>query len=413
MPQGKIIKIKNCRLLRNHQIVDNDYLWIQDGRIVDPQEQFFTHRHPPDETIDAGGMLVCPGFIDVQINGAFGVDFSDITQFDQDKAKQDLDRVAKGLLQYGCTAFAPTIVSSSPEVYRKVLPLLKPRQGTATAGATILGAHVEGPFISQDKNGAHNLEVLQVPREGMADFARVYGTENIGPEDAARGSERTESIRLITVAPDLEGSQRGIRELAKRGVVVSIGHSPASVQEAEEAVENGATFITHLFNAMQQFHHRDPGIIGLLGSNLQRPYYGLICDGVHCHPNSVKIAYYSHPGGAVLVTDAMSAMGLPPGKYTLGDMKVEKEEDRVYVEGTRTLAGSVITLDACVRNFKEFTGCSTIEALEAVTLHPAVLLGIQDRKGQLVTGADADLVFLDDDLRVKRVFVAGEEVQLE
>lgn len=189
----------------------------------------------------------------------------------------------------------------------------------------------------------------------------------------------------------------------------------ANISQAEQAVEKGATFITHLFNAMPQFHHRDPGVIGLLGARLDlpRPYYGLICDGIHVHPNSVKIAYDSHPEGVILVTDAMSAMGLVPGNYQLGNMNVTKEEDRVYIEGTDTLAGSVITLDACIRNFIQFTHCSLIEALEAVTLHPAVLLGIDQTKGVIKPGADADLVLLSDDLFVKRVFVAGEEVDLD
>ncbi|KAF9980566.1 putative N-acetylglucosamine-6-phosphate deacetylase, partial [Modicella reniformis] len=125
------------------------------------------------------------------------------------------------------------------------------------------------------------------------------------------------------------------------------------------------------------------------------------------------IAYDSHPDGVILVTDAMSAMGLVPGNYQLGNMNVTKDEDRVYIEGTDTLAGSVITLDACIRNFIQFTNCSLIEALEAVTLHPAVLLGIEKTKGVIKPGADADLVLLSDDLFVKRVFVAGEEVDLE
>lgn len=147
-----------------------------------------------------------------------------------------------------------------------------------------------------------------------------------------------------------------------------------------------------------------------------RPFYGLICDGVHVHPNSVRIAYYSHPSGAVLVTDTLSAMGLPKGNYVLGGSEVEVDEKGgAYIKGTKTLAGSTITIDECIRNFQKFTNCTLVEAIEAATLHPAQLLGIENEKGTLNVGADADFVFLDDstgDIRVKHVYVAGEEVQL-
>lgn len=183
-----------------------------------------------------------------------------------------------------------------------------------------------------------------------------------------------------------------------------------------------------------QFHHRDPGMIGLLGATTlpnparmehhpdrsattgnnafsvdPRPFYGIICDGVHVHPNSVRIAYYAHPSGCVLVTDALSAAGLPQGVYRLADREVEtKGKSGAYVKGTDTLAGSTTSIDTCVRNFKKFTSCTTVEALEAATLHPAQMLGIQHRKGTLRPGSDADFVFLDDDLHVQRVYLRGQ-----
>ncbi|KAJ2346902.1 N-acetyl-glucosamine-6-phosphate deacetylase, partial [Coemansia sp. RSA 2618] len=197
------------------------------------------------------------------------------------------------------------------------------------------------------------------------------------------------------------------------------------------AHRSGAKMITHLFNAMTCFHHRDPGIVGPLGdaenghgtkrklgastyefseSTPARSFYGLICDGIHVHPNTVKIAYNSHPAGAVLVSDAMGAMGLPDGQYRLGNMSVDvglqgdmKDSPRAAViQGTDTLAGSVVTLIECVRQFKEFTQCSIVEAVEAATLHPAQMLGIEHRKGTLDYGADADIIFLTDDLQVER-----------
>ena len=204
----------------------------------------------------------------------------------------------------------------------------------------------------------------------------------------------------------------------------------AGVDLGEQAVQSGATAITHLFNAMRQFHHRDPGLIGLLGcirsTDCETPFYGLICDGVHVHPNSVRVAYHAHPHGAYLITDAISAMGLPPGEYCLTGQRVEKTHDRVYLadvqkeDGGKVLAGSCVTLIECVNNFVKFTGCSIAEAVDAASGKVARMLRIYGKKGVLADGADADLVFLEDiqdqqgnvTWHVRRVFLAGEEVDL-
>ncbi|CAO3628032.1 unnamed protein product [Mucor fragilis] len=425
---GKITKIINGRLLRNHEIVENSYIYIQDGKIIDAFHSFFDEQREPDHIIDAKGAIVSPGFIDLQINGAFGIDFSDY-EGSQEKLAKDIATVANGLLQNGCTAFCPTVVTSAPEVYSKVLPLLRHRPGNAKTGAEILGAHCEGPFISTEKKGAHDQTVIQNAKDGIASLDKAYGPELL------KGGE---TVRIMTVAPELEGMLDVIPQLIDRNITVSIGHSAATIDQAEAGVAAGATFMTHLFNAMRPFHQRDPGMVGILGaSDLPepkqperhplpsstspdgnkpdpRPFYGVICDGVHVHPNSVRIAYYSHPRGCVLVTDALSAAGLPRGIYQLGGRDVEvRGVSGAYVKGTNTLAGSTVTIDHCVRNFKKFTRCTAVEALEAATLHPAQALGIQATKGTLNPGSDADLVFLDDDLHIQKVFVRGEEVELK
>ncbi|KAI0242454.1 N-acetyl-glucosamine-6-phosphate deacetylase [Massospora cicadina] len=393
---GKIIKIVNGRILRDHQIILDDYLWIRDGKIIDPVELFWTEKATADVLIDANNALLVPGYIELQINGAFGVDFTG----DCDTFERGLSEVSIGLLKQGTTAFCPTIVSSRPEVYAKVLPYTSPRAGSAKLGAEILGAHLEGPFISNQKYGAHEVATLRDASNGMEDLNQVYGLDKA---DKA-------SIAIVTVAPDIPGMLEVISRTCEENPA---GHSPATTNLAELAVERGAKMVTHMFNAMQQFHHRDPGIIGLLGSPVAaRPFYGIICDGIHVHPNSIKIAYYSHPNGVCLVTDAMSAMGLPEGSYVLGNMEVEVTSEGAYISGTKTLAGSAIRLDECVRNFKKYTGCSIVEAIEAATLHPAQALGIAHRKGTLNYGCDADILFLDDDLHVKRVFVNGQEACL-
>nr|CAG4648661.1 EOG090X06GX [Polyphemus pediculus] len=220
------------------------------------------------------------------------------------------------------------------------------------------------------------------------------------------------NIAIVTMAPELKNSTAVIKYLKSNGVTISLGHSMGSLIEGERAVQDGASFITHLFNAMLPFHHRDPGLIGLLASSKipsnKTVYYGIIADGVHTHPAALRIAYRTHPDGIVIVTDAMSALGLDPGHYTLGSQNVEVTDKCAYIAGTTVLSGSIATMDKCVRHFKKASGCSMVDALEAATLHPAKALGIDHKKGTLNFGADADFVFLDQDLNVLSTWIASQ-----
>ncbi|KAI9506170.1 n-acetylglucosamine-6-phosphate deacetylase [Coemansia spiralis] len=391
---GSITQFYNCLVLKDHNLV-KDYLYVQDGKIIDPAKMFWEEKRIPDVRIDCKGGIVAPGYIDVQINGAFGYDFSN----DTDIIEEAVENISKGLLLQGCTAYCPTTVSSRPEVYHKVLPHLGPRKGSIENGAAVLGAHIEGPFISPQKKGAHELATLRTAKNGLSDFDECYGLENLRKYAA-----------YVTMAPEVEGITDTISALIKEtGISIASGHSNATTAQADEAFKKGANMITHLFNAMHPFHQRDPGIIGLLGASDSRPFYGIICDGIHVHPHSVMIAYYAHPNGACLVTDAMSAQSLPDGFYKLGEMDVDVHGGHVYIKGTNTIAGSIATLAECVRKFIKFTGASKVEALENATLHPAQMLGISDKKGTLTHGADADILILNQDLDVQRVFIAGVE----
>ncbi|CAO3598378.1 unnamed protein product [Absidia cylindrospora] len=415
----RLYKIINAKILHDHELLENDYLWFQNGKIVDGKQTFFEQRREPDQVIDAQGCIVAPGFLDIQINGSYGIDFAD-HDGSEEKLKQDIATVAKGLLQDGCTSFCPTVVTSKPEVYSKATGKCKNQFGNlgCPCGRTI---HISG------KKGAHDVNVIQSAHNGIVDFDDAYGPE------LKRGSD---AVCIMTVAPEMNGVLDAMPELIKRGITVSLGHSAAQIEAAEAGVAKGACLMTHLFNAMLPFHQRDPGMVGILGATDlpppeqpdrhplpsststnrhqpdPRPFYGVICDGIHVHPNSVRIAYYSHPRGCVLVTDALSAAGLPHGTYQLGGRDVEVRHGGAYIKGTNTLAGSTVTIDHAVRNFWKFTRCTKVEALEAATLHPAQSLGIQNRKGTFTPGANADLVFLDDNLNLKRVFVRGDEVVL-
>ncbi|XP_051844079.1 N-acetylglucosamine-6-phosphate deacetylase [Antechinus flavipes] len=393
--ETRIVQFTNCRILRGHTLLRED-LWIRGGRILDPEKLFFEEKRSADEQRDCEGHILAPGFIDVQINGGFGVDFS----LPSEDVGSGIALVAKNLLAYGVTSFCPTLVTSPPDIYHKVLPQIIVRNGSSQ-GAGILGVHLEGPFISHEKRGAHPESHLRTfETDAFQELLKTYGS--------------LDNVAIITLAPELRRSYEVIREITSRGICVSVGHSVSHLREAEEAVQNGATFITHLFNAMLPFHHRDPGIVGLLTSDQIPPgrqvFFGMIADGIHTNPAALRIAHRAHPKGLVLVTDAIPALGLGNGRHTLGQQDVEVDGLTCCVAGTKTLCGSVAPLDACVRHFLHATGCSVEMALEAATLHPAQLLGIEKQKGTLDFGSDADFVVLDDSLNVKATYIAGELV---
>lgn len=393
--EAPITQFVSCRILRDHKLHRED-LWVREGKILDPEKLFFDEEGYADKIVDCKGCIIAPGFIDVQINGGYGIDFSQAT----DDVKGGVALVAKKILEHGVTSFCPTLVTSPPNIYHKVLPEVRVHDGGAD-GAGVLGVHLEGPFISLEKKGAHPEQYLRTFQSGgMKDLLDTYGT--------------LDNVAMVTLAPELANSQVVVHELAHRGITVSLGHSVANLSQAEEAVQHGASFITHLFNAMLPFHHRDPGIVGLLTSD-QVPrgrtvFYGMIADGIHTNPAALRIAHRAHPSGLVLVTDAITAMGLPPGRHTLGQQVIEIQGLHAYVAGTKTLSGSIATMDMCVKHFKQASGCSVEEALEAASLHPAQLLGISHRKGTLNYGTDADLVLLDDTLDVRATYISGEEV---
>lgn len=418
------VQLTNCRVLRNHKITKDDLWWRLPGvggraTIINPQSNFWSAQHTHDTvadyTFDCKGLIVAPGYIDLQINGAFGVDFTHLKE-EKECEFGGFKAFSQQILKHGCTSFCPTLITSSPQDYRVSLANInsatnelknKSRERSLKLEpfwnegfASSLGMHLEGPFISN--KGAHPADLIKTPYSGIDSVEEAYG-----PLDG---------VAVVTMAPEIDGAHASIASLTRMGIVVSMGHSKARIQEGIQGINKGGRFITHLFNAMEPFHHRDPGLVGLLGVSdiLDRFFYGLIADGIHVHPASIKIAASAHPSGLVLVTDAMAAMGLSVGRYTLGDVKVDISADmRAVVSGTDTLAGAVATIDECVRNFKEFTRCSNVEAIEAATLHPARCLRIEDRKGSLAFGRDADVILLDDELNVKGAFVNGRLVWME
>lgn len=396
-PRSGVTRLTGGRLVRGKDLVEED-LWISSvtGKILHSQEVFYTHHVVPDEVIDLQGKILCPGFLDVQFNGAFGFDFSTIPD-DMATYHKGLRSLNRQLPTTGVTSYLPTLPSQKAEVYHKALPYLGPsgRQRNPTDGSESLGAHCEGPFISPTKNGIHSPEVLQEAPNGFSDFEACYGPENL----PHLGSGLRSPISMITAAPEVLGVSAAIPQIAQRGIKFSIGHTEATFEQATDAISEGATMITHLFNAMRPLHHRNPGIFGVLGKagSKERPYFGIISDGIHLHPTTVKIAWNAHPDGFILVTDAMKTVGLPDGIYdwTNGDRWVKKGP-LLTREGTDKIAGSSATLIECVSNFWTWSNASIPEVIRSVTSNPAEMLGLSHVKGTLDPGADADLLVLDD-----------------
>ncbi|KUI59076.1 Putative N-acetylglucosamine-6-phosphate deacetylase [Cytospora mali] len=399
-PRNGITKFTNCRLAKGDALVQED-LWVSSstGKILETQQAFYDDFVLPDQTIDLGGRILSPGLIDVQLNGAFGVNFSmvvsDVSQYG--KSVRDLNR---RLVQTGVTSYVPTVTSQTSDLYQKVLPYLGPSgfKRIAEDGAESLGAHCEGPFLNPGKHGIHNVEVLR-EAYSFKDLEDMYGAENINPEM----TQGPLPVRMITAAPELGNMTQLIPDLQSRGIIFSMGHSEATYEEASAAVAAGTTMITHLFNAMRPLHHRNPGIFGVLGhaESLPRPFFGIISDGIHLHPTTIKIAYNAHPDGFILVTDAMHMVGLPDGRYKWtngeGEYYIIKKGFVLTLEGTDSIAGSSITLIECVNNFLKWTGSSIPNALRAVTSTPAEMLGLKGVKGSLDAGADADLIIFSEE----------------
>lgn len=278
---------------------------------------------------------------------------------------------------------------------KQVLPYLGPSgyRRLASEGAESLGAHLEGPFLNPAKNGIHNKAVLQAPEYGIDSLLDCYGVENLVPENSP--------VTYVTIAPEQPGALATICALRARGIIVSIGHTAANYEEAQAAVAAGATMITHLFNAMESLHHRNPGMFGLLGQSANpeqtKPFFGIIADGIHLHPSAINIAWNAHPDGFILVTDAMALVGLEDGVFdwTNGD-RIVKKGYTLTLEGSEKIAGSSITLIECVNNLLNWSDVGIAQALGAVTSTPAKMLGIEQNKGFLEAGADADLVVLDE-----------------
>jgi N-acetylglucosamine-6-phosphate deacetylase len=313
-----------------------------------------------------------------------------------------VEAVARSILEHGTTTFVPTTLSASPEVLVKSLQGLRSvlaawNHRSQEPLAEPLGIHLEGPFISPARRGAHSQPDLQKP--SIAAFQQY--------QDAAR-----EFLRILTLAPELDGAAELQQYAVQHNVRVALGHSNATYDEAMRAIDGGAAHAVHVFNAMRPFAHRDPGILGAVLAD-DRVRAEVIADGVHVDPAALRLLLRAKGvSRTVLVTDAVSATGMCPGQYRLGGMEIVLGDDpRTGLPTCRNLegvlAGSVLTQDRAVRNMVSMTGVSLQDAVRMASYNPACLLGLEQRKGWLLEGADADLVLLHPDGSVAGTMVRG------
>jgi N-acetylglucosamine-6-phosphate deacetylase len=377
-----MLYIHGATIYTPHEQINDGALIVSNDRITTIGKSGEINIPKDAQIVDATGLVLAPGFIDMQINGGFGHYFTS----DPDSIWE----VAEELPRYGVTSFLPTIITSPLNIFSKAQNSFVHGNTNGNPGATPLGLHFEGSFLNPIKKGAHNQEYLCPP---SMKAISTWSSDN--------------GVRLVTLAPELPGGLEMVQRLTSQGVVVSAGHSMATFSEALAGLELGIRYGTHLFNAMRPLEHRQPGVVGaLLGD--PRCVVGIIPDGIHLDPAIVElISVVKGPDRLNLVTDAMAALGMPPGQYQINNREVTVTEiDARLPDGT--LAGSIISLDEALRNYISFTQSPLNEALKTITSTPATILGMSDQRGRISPGNIADLVILNPDLEVIQTIVEGQ-----
>jgi N-acetylglucosamine-6-phosphate deacetylase len=385
------------RLLTPTDTVEHPLVLVEQGCVLEISAPSSRQLPAGISVCDFRDGVMAPGYVDLHIHGSAGYDV-------MDDAAEALPAIEQLLARHGVTSYFPTTVTAPMDTTLRALERLadaiEARERKINKGGKIralpLGIHLEGPFISHARRGVHPPENLLVPT--LSAFDQFW--------QAARGR-----IRLMTIAPELEGASEVIAEAARRGVCVSLGHSDADFEAAERGIAAGARHATHTFNAMRPLDHRtldhrSPGILGAVLTD-RRVSADIIADGVHLDPAIVKLfAQAKGPEQTVLITDATSATGMPDGRYRLGSFEVDVRDGKCMADGK--LAGSVLTMDRAVRNLARFAEWDLPQAVAAASRNPARVARIAN-KGVLAVGADADFVVLSSEGEVLQTFIGGVE----
>jgi len=375
------------RLLNEGRVLEYPLVSLEDGRIRQIEGLSAVEHKRVDATYRFPDATLAPAYIDIHVHGCAGHDV-------MEASSKALDTIGTYLAGRGVGAYFPTTVTSPrDETLRSLAGLaseIDRRSESSPRGATPLGIHLEGPFLSHLKRGVHTDALLEAPSIEL--FDRFW--------QAAEGH-----IRLMTIAPELPGATELITHATNLGVRCSLGHSDAMVCEAEAGFVAGARSATHTFNAMRAIDHREPGLAAFV-LDKQSLFAEIICDGIHVDPLMVRLYFKAKDKDRIiLVTDGMSATGMPDGTYMLGEMEVEVRDGRCTSNGV--LAGSVLTLDRGVKNLMEFTGAELGTAVAAASHNPSQLMGIGDSWGSLETGRAANITVLSSSAEVIETFLAG------
>ncbi|MGE5574465.1 MAG: N-acetylglucosamine-6-phosphate deacetylase [Bacteroidota bacterium] len=337
--------------------------------------------------VDAPDGFIVPGFVDIHVHGAQGHDTMDGTY-------EALNSMSEALVEYGVTSFLPTTVTEDQHSLREAARAVAEACRCGTAGAEVLGMHLEGPFINVKHKGAQNPKHIRLPDTSeLEDIMRLSG----------------DRVRLVTLAPEMPGALEAVAWLADHGVTASVGHSDATLDDVEKAMFYGLRHVTHTFNGMRGFHHREPGVVGAALA-IRDIDAEVIADMVHVHPAAIRTLVASKGvGRVILITDAISATGMPDGEYELGGLQVTVAGGVARLrEGN--LAGSTLTMIQAIRNMVSHVGVTLDDAIQMATINPARAIGVERNKGSLTVGKDGDVVVLDDGLNVHTTVVQGEVV---
>jgi N-acetylglucosamine-6-phosphate deacetylase len=394
--------IKNATIITPAERIQRGFVFIDRGKIKRVGRGKPVPCEPPDKTISASGKIVVPGYIDLQVNGAKGEGFSQ-------SLPEKYPEIIRFFAAHGTTTMLATVLTDSPEnMLDGIKQVAAYRRSKSQYADAVAGIHVEGPFLNPQRRGAHPAPFLR-----PADVKEVRRWLKAAPQD----------LKMVTLAPEVEGGERVIKLLSDEGVVVAASHSHADYNCMLESARKGLSFVTHIGNTTDWPYRKqreggwlgaEPGVVGsfLVMESLRG---SVILDGFHFHPAMLKpILRCKGPDNVALITDAAFVAGLPPGTYRKGREKVTVT-GAGYTAGRRKgwLAGSILTMDQAVRNAVHLAGVSLTEAVTMATLTPATVLGLEKRKGRIAKGYDADFLILDADLNVELIIRGGKPVRKE
>ena len=387
--KNKRIIIMNGTIITPFHLVSAKAIIVEKGRIreIVNKEEISSATLTGAKVIEGKDKFIVPGYIDIHVHGGGG---SDVMDGDYEAINQ----IAIAHSHFGTTSFLPTTMTMSKDKIIRSLRSICEAVKKGTAGAEILGIHMEGPYINPEKKGAQKEEdIKKISIEEFLEFNQASGN----------------LIRLVTIAPEMPGAIGLIKYLYKQGIIASVGHTNATYVQTQAGIQAGLSHVTHTFNAMRELHHREPGVVGAALTSPELTVE-IIADGVHIHPIVLKILTKIKDGEKiVLITDAMRAAGLKEGTYDLGGQEVIVTKGQARLKDG-TLAGSVLTMDKAVKNMVNKIGIQLPKAIQMASYNPAKSIGIDDKKGSLEPGKDADIVILNKNLETELTIVAGKIV---